>query len=398
MNVNSHKISKSNENRNIDISVTCSFENKTSNLVQERTPVLLSCNIYASIGTISIREPEVHMLKEKRDNLHQQRVKNNPTTGWFPTVVTPFPGDRHMRRTTYEVYESASTIAYRIFDCNRVRSIEAVYNNERAIAICTASHNTIFRVRLFKGKSSGSILVEVQKLSGCSLIFNVEYRAILQSTKYNEIPVSEQPQHYTTALTGMYGNTYIPLDDSILEETIYTAQSDLLSDRQDAYLLALEDIASTTNPQQSSNSIAFKASKMIVERCSGILESITKVLSCKYEDTAERKYVRYLSLTILNNVILSLSKDCFIKDAKYDESWMKLLVNEIKHAAIHPRNAALAAKCINVLVANSKEARCQIDRDSMVALQDAKQIGELSYASLEKQALSAINVIEVCAY
>eukprot|EP00555_Chaetoceros_dichaeta_P007557 CAMPEP_0198253218 /NCGR_PEP_ID=MMETSP1447-20131203/3678_1 /TAXON_ID=420782 /ORGANISM="Chaetoceros dichaeta, Strain CCMP1751" /LENGTH=235 /DNA_ID=CAMNT_0043938805 /DNA_START=633 /DNA_END=1340 /DNA_ORIENTATION=+ len=235
-------------------------------------------------------------------------------------------------------------------------------------------------------------------MNGCSLIFNAEYRAILQYSKFGEIHVSEKSQCYTTPSTEIYGNKYIPLDDSILEETIYTAQSDLLSDRKDAYLLALEDIASTTNCQQSSESIAFKASKIIVESCSGILDSITKVLSCKYEVTTERKYTRYLALTILENIILSLSNDCFIKDTKYNESWMALLVNEIKHAATHPRNATLAAKCIIVLVANSKEARCQVDRYAMVALQDAEEVGKLSYASLEIQARSAINVIQVCAY
>jgi len=395
MDINKIKESNRNENKNIDISIPYSFGNKTSNVVQESTPVYLSCGRCVSMGTRSMREPEVQNFEE---NLHQQCVKTNLTTGWFPTVLNPFPGDRLVRRATYEVYETISIIACRIFDCNRVRSVEVVYDNERATAMCTASQNTNFRISLFKGKSSGSILVEVQKMNGCSLIFNAEYRAILQYSKFGEIHVSEKSQCYTTPSTEIYGNKYIPLDDSILEETIYTAQSDLLSDRQDVYLFALEDIASTTNCQQSSESIAFKASKIIVESCSGILDSITKVLSCKYEVTTERKYTRYLALTILENIILSLSNDCFIKDTKYNESWISLLVNEIKHAAIFPRNATLAAKCIIVLVANSKEARCQVDRYTMVALQDAEEVGKLSYASLEIQARSAINVIQVCAY
>ena len=97
-----------------------------------------------------------------------------------------------MRRTTFEVLESLFTVSHRMFNYNRVRSIDTIYDNEKAITICLASHNTIFRVRLFKGRSPENIIVKVERLAGCSLIYGDEYRAILWAVKFGEIPAPKK--------------------------------------------------------------------------------------------------------------------------------------------------------------------------------------------------------------
>merc|ERR1712045_750619 len=212
--------------------------------------------------------------------------------------------------------------ARRITDSNRLRSIETEYDDENPTANCTASKNTKFLVRLYyKSKTSSPseqniILVQVQRRSGCSLIFNEEYKAIIQAAKYGHIVA---PKKIVTGTSRMRSSRLsnilpdIPVEEGVLERSLDNAQSQLLSNGYDTRILGLEDVAATTNPQILSDDIALEASKIIMlnDKYSGIRESISTILFHEEKGDSffeDGKYIRNLALTILLNVMDALSR------------------------------------------------------------------------------------------
>merc|ERR1719384_844180 len=247
-------------------------------------------------------------------------IANN---SWTLTNIQPFPFDNPTQRTSFKVNSNeATTVAHRISFSNRVRSIETKYDNDDPIANCITSRNTKFRIQLFcKGRKSSSsekiILVQVQRRSGCSLAFSKEYKALVQAVKYGKV-VAPNASIVVTARTPstMIPNhlSIIPIEDGLLERNLENAQTQLLSNAYDEQFFGLEDVASTTNSQLSSEDIALKASKLIMleEKYSGIRESISLIIQMKETDDAfpqDTKYFRGLALTILANVLSALSRE-----------------------------------------------------------------------------------------
>ena len=287
--------------------------------------------------------------------------------------------------------EDLATVAFRVSESNRIRSIEAEYNNDTATAKCMAMRNTHFRITLFYGETERHIIVKMKRMSGCSLIFQEEYRAIMNAAKFGEI----SPRKVLPTSDGYCrNNDFIPLQDSVLKKNLLSLKSYLRSDCHDVRVLALEDLASTTDSEHSFDDTALKASKILMESNSGIRESVASIILTKEACAFDDKYIRSLALTTLSNVLSTLSDEKiltpFIQDKWYTLSLMPSLIDEIKTAAKHPHNASLAAKCLSVLFVNSVEARSQVGKDTLITLEAAKKVGESSYANLEKEAQIAI--------
>lgn len=328
---------------------------------------------------------------------------------WTLTNIQAFPSDSPMLRTCFEVDSDEKTVARRISFSNRARSIETEYNNYDPIANCIASNNMKFRVQLFC-ESKNSLrskkhitLVQLQRRAGCSLTFNEEYKAIVQASKYGVFVAPNAPMKRTYKVTDnkMFNDfSVIPLEDGVLEQNLENTQAQLLSDGYDSQIFGLEDLASTTNPHGSYANIASKASVIIMtdERYAGIRKYISSIILKKEKDNSileDSKYIRALALTILGNIMSALSRQNTLPDFIQEEhccalSFISLLVEDIKGASKNQHNASLAAKCLSILLKDSLEARSQVDMDALTALENAKYIGELSHAKLEKEAQSAI--------
>jgi len=308
---------------------------------------------------------------------------------WIPHRVNQYTSDYPEQSICLE---DLVTVAFRVSECNRIRSIEATYDNDTATAKCVAIRNTHFHIMLFHGETERHIIVKMRRMSGCALIFQEEYRAIMNAAKFGEIsrrkvlPTLDEP---------CKNDDFIPLQDSILEKNLTSMKIYLHSDRHDTRVLALEDLASTTNSDLSFDDTALKASKIIMEQNSGIRESVASIILTKEVCAFDDKYIRSLALTTLSNILSTLSKEKiltpFIQDKWYTLSLIPSLIDEIKTASKYPRNASLAAKCLSELFANSAEARSQAGDDTLIALEAAKKVGESSYASLEEEAQVAID-------
>jgi len=183
-------------------------------------------------------------------------------TPWIPIRVNRYPSDYPEQKICLE---DLITVAVRISDCNRIRSNEAEYDNDTATAKCMAPQNTRFRIKLFHGETERHIIVDMRKISGCGLVYQEEYRAIMNAAKFGEI-AQRKPSEYVKPLVldepGM-DNNYIPLKDSVLKQSPLSVKSHFHSDCH-------EDVASTTNSEHSSIDTALNASKIIMEETSGI--------------------------------------------------------------------------------------------------------------------------------
>jgi len=332
---------------------------------------------------------------------------------WTLNNIQPFPSDNPTPRTSFEVSsDEATAVAHRISFSNRVRSIETKYDNEDPIANCIVSSNTKFRIQLYcKSKKSSSskmntVLVQAQRRSGCSLAFNKEYKAIVQAAKYGVIvaPKTAITFKATTSRSRIPNSLLvIPIEDGVLERNLENAQTQLLSNAYDEQLFGLEDVASTTNSQLSSDDIVLKASKLIMldEKYLGIRESISSIIKQNENENSflpDTKYFRGLALTILANVLSALSRENTLSSYIKDGQWCILslipsLIDDMKNALINQHNSSLAAKCLSIFFKDSLEARSQVDRKALAVLESAKCIGKLSHARLERAAQSAMNEI-----
>jgi len=313
---------------------------------------------------------------------------------WIPNRVDPCPSNYAEHATCVD---DLALVAHRISECNRIRSVEAEYDNDTATAKCMALRNTHFRIILYQGETQKHIIVDMRRMSGCSLIFQEEYGAIMNAAKFGEIAPREVvpfSKSSTSDSKPCKNNDYIPLQDGVLEQSLVSAKKHLHSDFHDVRVLALEDVASTTSHGHSSDDTALNACKIIMEQKSDIGDSMASIIFDKEFIHSDDKYIRSLALTILSNALSTLSEEKsltpLIQDKWYRESLMPSLINEIKTAEKNPCNASLAAKCLSVLFSNSAEARSQTDEDALIVLEAAKRIGHSSYANLEMEAQDAI--------
>jgi len=326
------------------------------------------------------------------------------------TNIQPFPPHSPTHRTCFEADSNeVATVVNRISCSNRIRSIETKYDNDYPIANCIASSNTKYRIQLYykSVKSSPSntniILIEVHRRSGCSLVFNQEYNAIVHAAKYGEIVAPDTSiDGMATVKNSMISKTIpaISIEDSLLDKSLENAQSELLSKEYDIRLSGLEDVASNTNSHLSSENIALMASKRIMMdgKYSGIHESVSSIILKNIDNDffADSKYIRSLALTILANILSALSRENILAGLIQDGQWCTLslipsLIEDIKTASNHQNNASIAAKCISLLLKNSLDAQSKVDIETLVALENAKCVGELLHSRLEKEAQNAIN-------
>jgi len=339
-------------------------------------------------------------------------------TNWIVTRLLKLPDNYALSNSSFEVSDqNVYTIASRIFTCNKVRSVHAVYNDDGAISNCNTPSSTKFDIRLFQSpEHTSNVLVEIRRKSGCSLDFQQEYRALFQAATYGEVHPREYPFHKKAMCMvdkGHTGEKYIPLPKGIIERSLEMAQNHLRLEHYDAQMLVLKDLALTTDP--SSTEIAYIATTMIFQEYKGILEFVINVITQKmvvHDDDKRNENMRSSSLTLLRNLLtvslqdtggddndgnddLTLQGASLINNAFSKETLVQSLLQDVKEARNYPWNACLAAKCLALLVANFVDIKLQLggDRNASNVLNDARIFGNASYSYLKQE---VDDVYDVC--
>jgi hypothetical protein len=326
-------------------------------------------------------------------------------SGWSVSKLEPAPTDCPIERTSRRICCSdAHIIASRITECLRLRSIHAEFNSDKAKCKCENSHGDTFRIKLYTDNND-YILVEVQRRSGCCLRFKREYLAILDAAEGKDYMQSNECSF------SMKGLADIKLPEINIEETIKQSlecSRDMITERGiESKCLGLEQLIFMTNLDNANVLDAKLSSQLIMTGYAHLRDFIASIIveGCVNSDekfiAEDTQKLRHLALHILSNVMEGTQSTCLSSVIKQDESWFcdKLfhsLLNDVKSSHSKPHNAALATKCLSLIIVNAGNVRerAALDDDVKHILYDALKHGEKCHASLEQAAKSTINLLE----
>jgi len=376
---------------------------ETDQSYETETKAQMLCAIRPEHPVICIPRTSNKIIMEKIFKVaYPLKVTNSSTwrTGDIPHISYEY----RRPRTAFEVNDAdILTIAHRIFESNKIRSIHAVYAG--AISTCKTSSYMKFTIRLLRlSESTDTTLVDVRRRTGCSLAFRDEYRAIFSAAVHGDIIPRKVPRSMAIPFTDvecMQGKN-IPLEEGSIERSLNASMNYLDSKMYDTRLLTLQDLLSTTDP--SSIETSPEASKLIVTEYHKIFEYIVDDIMKQVEygdldDDDSEEYLRSLTLNILGNILSSVPDNktpiLLINQKQYTISIIQSLAWYVSKAHMCPWNSCLAAKCLRLLASTSSEVRSQIGTEANMLLKNAEEFGKCSYELLEKEANAALLVTSV---
>jgi len=327
------------------------------------------------------------------------KVTANSST-WITGDVPSVSYEYRRPRTAFEVNDAdVVTIAQRIFNCNKIRSIHSVYDG--AISNCKTTSYMKFTIRLLRlSDSTNTILVDVRRRAGCSITFRDEYQAIFCAAVYGTITPPCSMRISLANLKCMNIN-YILLEEGSIERSLKKSMIHLTSRMCDTRVLTLQDLLSTTNTSSIDTSTV--ASKLIVTEYQMIFEYILDDIVKQVDygddpngDDDSEEYLRSLALNIFGNVLSSVLANKALLSLIHQKyctvSIIQSLVWYVSKAQTCPWNSCLAAKCLRLLASTSSEVINQIGTKEYMALYNAEKIGQCSYELLKNEAKNTLIV------
>lgn len=349
---------------------------------------------------IKIGKISRQVMNRQTKQEHQPSLESE---NWPVTKLLKLPDNYHLNRSSFEVSgQDVRVITSRISACNMIRSVHAIYDNNMAMAKCKTPSYIKFNIRLFQAPGyPGNMIIEVRRMCGCSLAFREEYRAIYQAAKYGEVHRHKKILPLMDVCTK---ETYAPVSEEIIERNLEMSQNHLRSTYYDAQALVLQDLASAT--AQSSTETAFKVSRLILQKYTGILDVIVNVIAqtaVTHDDDGDDDYdderLRNGALILLRNILTTLLGDSDdgsggsevlesvsrITSALSEKTLVQILLEDVKAARKYPSNACLAVECLVVLAEKCMDTRLHIKSDKNVlnTLEDARVFGIASYSNLK---------------
>lgn len=282
---------------------------------------------------------------------------------WLVHVPIKIPEDFHFEElSTITVVGTALTVAYRIDECLRVRSIVAKFNAKSAEAECKTANLMVFFVRLYQGPTKNTIVVEVQRWSDCDFDFTTEKNAIFQAAMKEEEgsalddsgiaralsrgckPVKGTPTSKTRKFfnglkgsaasiheskkSGIYevassfkittrgcnssddrssiilvDDLYTPMTKHELRNMLEGIASQLDSKLLEVQLMALRSLASMTDTQESHLLTSIQISKLILEGRFGLREKVVTLIQQDLSDSSSKRGI--YDATIREQICLS---------------------------------------------------------------------------------------------
>jgi len=304
-----------------------------------------------------------------------------------------FPALAHIDRNSRDIQgKDASVIVSAILNYLRLNSIQVNYEEDDPGKFrCKTFDFVSFHINMFAHDKEGgmepSILVEIQRRSGCSLSFQNVRRSLLSTIDditqldTDTIPRRASISHTTRCIDSCL-NCFegIPIQmkcedcETIATDALNEIQNHLKSDRTDAQVLALELLAHLTNPMHTPAKIvqvaAFKLlqSQEITDSIKSLIlqgqdrskafESLD--LDLQYEvDFVDN--ARQLALGILLNCFKAVS-DQIPSILSHSGGWMvekvlPCLLNNLREVEKNVHIALQSIKALTILSANSTECR-----------------------------------------
>eukprot|EP00566_Odontella_aurita_P013412 CAMPEP_0113561832 /NCGR_PEP_ID=MMETSP0015_2-20120614/20193_1 /TAXON_ID=2838 /ORGANISM="Odontella" /LENGTH=449 /DNA_ID=CAMNT_0000463667 /DNA_START=91 /DNA_END=1437 /DNA_ORIENTATION=+ /assembly_acc=CAM_ASM_000160 len=305
---------------------------------------------------------------------------------WKVSSVESLPDDFPLERTSRHIPDAdAPVVSARISDCLRDRSIEAKYDDLKAIAKCRTQDFVSFKIRLFSGREDvegGGIIVEVQRRKGSSHCFMKDCRAVLSAAEGGSADnVEDETMIYLKRpVSDMACLKGVQVSDDNTEQDIETPKRLLSDDNYDSHILGMESVEKLTNPLHAAPEVVVLAAKSVILPVTSpeIRDSISNLLKhgCLRPDEAVltgpegdndfNEQMHHLALTSVLNAVRATAKDGTLADAVSQQSdWFShvlipALVEDIRNAPDRAHDARTAIECLKSLSRCSPLAKTMV--------------------------------------
>eukprot|EP00567_Pseudictyota_dubia_P015260 CAMPEP_0197439904 /NCGR_PEP_ID=MMETSP1175-20131217/6540_1 /TAXON_ID=1003142 /ORGANISM="Triceratium dubium, Strain CCMP147" /LENGTH=468 /DNA_ID=CAMNT_0042969907 /DNA_START=178 /DNA_END=1584 /DNA_ORIENTATION=+ len=355
--------------------------------------------------------------------------------GWKFADVPTLPEFHPLERTAvFAPHSDAPAVARRVSDVLRERSITAVYDDKKAKAKCETEDGVEFRVRLYRGRNkfSHGVIVEVQRRFGFSPSFAGDMYAILDAAEgkppaAQTLPLIPPPSQLIPVVSDDDddGDDFDASPSSGGKRKAGAASLRIASDMlkraktADANVLALESLASLTDPAKMGPSTALRVSRQILTGSGDggeeVRDAIVDLLKDEALDSNENTAdlwdedkegvagLRLHAMAILSNAVSVLASSpassALLKTQSgfLAEDVLPELVSSLREAESNPRMAVLAARCLKSLVTckavSADMKREALECDAEPALAKALEVGERGNNHLAEESAACIKAL-----
>jgi len=239
-----------------------------------------------------------------------------------------------------------------------------------------------FAVRLLK--DNGMVVVEVQRMAGCSFGFREASRAVLRSAKGMQPMAPKKRFTIPSALP----QRSLEVRQTCVRDDFEIAYNMLKSDRSDSLVLALESLEQMTKPC-ACEAVDVAAKSVLSPDC---LKQLVALLEIDGDDMESHwaSSVRRKVLAVLANACAAVSSEDLADILSSGEhltarSFLALLVTSLTDAAKRPHDAYHAVRCLQSLLI-CKEVETAILEMSLVdVIESAHDVGCSSHDALQQE-------------
>ena len=250
-----------------------------------------------------------------------------------------------------------------------------VDSKNACVVKCSTFNHVHFIIRLYSIAASSDILVELQRVSGCAIIFHSTCKHVLNAAKGGD---NTNFSEKASAKTSLKRSSRPKLSSrpskkpkssssqEQLQESLELVNCLLKKDRIDANLLGIQSLHMLTNPDISGLDSATIASKAVLFDASdyGIQEKVRTLIQHRSLDeddsrdeeeqgTFEYKHysqMRNHALCTISNALEILSSQRMLhldEDSWLANAFVSILLSDLKQSSARPHDGTIAAKCLH---------------------------------------------------
>jgi len=305
----------------------------------------------------------------------------NVTDATLPTVPDLYPLEV---TAVFIPYTPASTVASRIAEVLRERSIGSIYNSTKAKVKCMTSYDVDFRVRLYRGKGTYShgVIAEVQRRSGFSPYFSADVQAILDGAEGKMECVTSQPHPSVT------DNDTQENDQST---SLHLFEELIVSGKKDSELLALSGLKSLTDSREVGKTASAKNTRSFLSREHESLRLSLSDLALKSDAACNQGEDEALVLSRVLAILSNVSRDT--DSGSLAKVLLPILLSSLTNAKINTCLAFRSAEILLNLLEKSKEILDSKSHECMNALCTAHSVGKVYNVKLEEISSRCIDLM-----
>lgn len=378
----------------------------------------------------NVIDKSAYLPSNNNDNGPQ--LRRGSASLWNPTELRTVPAFYPLEKSSRLVEDDTPTqVAFRLADCLRRLSVQAVYAND-GTAHLTSSDHVQMHLSLWRTPNTAhapGIVVELQRRSGDSIAFHRYARSILDAAMglLDETNSScEENTVYSKKVQRLLRRSISGQEHETALQAIEIAHGLLMKDRMDARVLGLESLCLLTDPVKAGSVTAVLTAHVVllgtteaVQTTASdegpfeeIRESILNLvqfsrigqpdgddtndssLDDDTDDAQHLKLLHHLALAVLANALdvmehpptrTRTASSTDVAD-QFTNTLVPTLVAELGQAAAFPHAATLSAKCLGSLVRASAAARRRAkELGAKQVVQTALDVGQATHLRLETE-------------